>query len=381
MDHFSLLIFNELSQYKNKKLALGHEIVDFSIGSPDMPPPLFIREEMAKSVMDGSLYGYALKGSNEFHKAVSYFYKTQYDVELNDEREVLALMGSQDGLVHLPMVFVNPGEVILVPDPGYTAYATAIAMAEATPYTMPLLKEYNFLPDLTKIPEDIAQKAKMMILNYPGNPVPALATVEFFKEVIAFANKYNIIIVHDFAYSELYFDHHKAISFLSIPGAKEVGVEFNSLSKTFNMAGCRIGYLTGNQEMIASLANFKSNLDYGIFYPIQNAAIAALTNSEAACIENRRIYQERRDLLVNGLNKIGWLVDKPKASMFIWAKVPSGYTSTDFTYELIDKAGVVVTPGIAFGNEGEGYVRIALVQNTEKINLAINKIHGSGIFK
>lgn len=378
MEKFQLGIFSELSQFKNSMSNI--EIVDFSIGSPDLPPHFLIREELAKQAMNEHLYGYSMKGSNEFHRAVSTFYQRHYNVTLNAENEVLMVSGSQDGLVHLPMAFANPGDIILVPDPGYTAYETGIAMAEATGYPMPLKKEAGYLPNLSAIPEDIAKQAKVMILNYPGNPVPALATEEFFKEVIAFANKYQIIVVHDFAYSEIYYDNHKPISFLSVPGAKEIGIEFNSLSKTFNMAGCRIGYICGNSEILNVLRTFRSNLDYGVFYPIQKAAIFALENSKEICEETRKVYQKRRNLLVDGLNSIGWQVEIPKASMFLWAKVPDKYASTQFTYELLKRTGVVVTPGNAFGSHGEGYVRIALVQNEEKIKKAIEKIHDSGIF-
>jgi LL-diaminopimelate aminotransferase len=380
MKAFGTSVFSELAAYKQTKISQGCKMIDLSIGSPDLPPPALVMDTLATFAKEENQYGYALSGTNEFHEAVADYYSTTYNVKLNKETEVLCLMGSQDGLVHFPMVFADPGDVILVPDPGYTAYATGIAMAGAVPYFMPLRKENEFLPDLLRIPSYIAEKAKIMILNFPGNPVPALATEQFFKEVIAFAQKYNIIVLHDFAYSELYYDGHKPISFLSIDGAKEVGVEMNSLSKSFNMAGCRIGYLCGNKQIIQALANLKSNLDYGVFLPIQKAAAAALRQGAAFCEQNRQIYQSRRDRLVEGLASIGWKVDSPKASMFVWAEVPKGWTSTDFVYALMDQANVVVTPGQAFGPHGEGFVRIALVQDEEKIRQAIANLASTGIF-
>jgi LL-diaminopimelate aminotransferase len=380
MKAFGPSIFSELADYKKRMISQGAEMIDLSIGSPDMPPPDFVMEALVQSASEKSDYGYMLTGTHEFYEAVAHYYDQIYGVPLSPENEVLLVMGSQDGLVHLPMVFADPGDVILVPDPGYTAYATGMAMAGAQPYLMPLHRKNDFLPDLTAIPDSIARQAKMMILNFPGNPVPAMANESFFTNVIAFAKKYGIIVVHDFAYSELYFDGNKPISFLSVPGAKEVGIEINSLSKSFNMAGCRIGYAIGNQEIIRALSQFKSNLDYGVFLPVQKAAIAALKNGADFCRKSRDMYQKRRDLLVDGLASLGWHVDKPAGSMFVWAKIPDGWNSLYFSYALMDRANVVVTPGHAFGQTGEGYVRMALVQSEEKIQQVLKNIEQSGIF-
>lgn len=380
MQAFQASIFSELAAYKKKKLEQGYEMIDLSIGSPDLPPPDFVIHELASAVQKQGHYGYTLSGTKEFHESVVDYYKQQYNVELDPVDEVLLLMGSQDGLVHLPMAFADPGDYILVPDPGYTAYATGIAMAGATPYLMPLHKDRGFLPDLQRIPPEIAKQAKLIILNFPGNPVPAMANEAFFTDVIAFAKQYNIIVVHDFAYGELYFDNKKPISFLSVPGAKDVGVEINSLSKSFNLAGCRIGYLAGNSTVIEAIQQFKSNLDYGVFLPIQKAAAAALRNGAEFCQNSRTIYEQRRDVLIKGLSSLGWHVQKPEGSMFVWAEIPAGWSSTEFAYALIDRAGVVVTPGHAFGPTGEGFVRIALVQNTETIQKAIVQLQKSGIF-
>lgn len=379
MEAFGPSIFSELAGFKQKKIAEGAEMVDLSIGSPDLPPPDFVMEALVQSAGEKNDYGYTLTGTTEFYEAVAHYYGQNYEVALHPKKEVMLMMGSQDGLVHLPMVFADPGDLILVPDPGYTAYATGIAMAGANMHVMPLLPDQQFLPDLDSIPEETAKQARMMILNFPGNPVPAMANAAFFAKVISFAKKYNILVIHDFAYSELYYDGNKPISFLSVPGAKEVGIEMNSLSKSFNMAGCRIGYAIGNEHVIGALTRFKSNLDYGVFLPIQKAAIAALRNSAAFCRESRNIYQRRRDMLVDGLGALGWHVEKPAGSMFVWAKIPEGWNSLDFAYALMDQANVVVTPGHAFGPTGEGYVRIALVQPEEIIQKALRNIEKSGI--
>ncbi|MFC7392822.1 LL-diaminopimelate aminotransferase [Scopulibacillus cellulosilyticus] len=376
---FEKLIFSELSEYKKNKQAEGIDMIDLSIGSPDLSPPPFIMEALIKNIQDPSQYGYTMTGSREFNQSVSYYYKKRFNVDLDADKEVLMLGGSQDGIVHLPMAFADAGDIILVPDPGYTAYEAGVKAAGAAFCPMPLLKENHFMPDLSKIPEKIAQKAKMMILNFPGNPIPALATYDLFAEIVAFAKKHQILVVHDFAYSELVFDGRRPVSFLETEGAKDIGVEFNSLSKSFNMAGCRIGYVAGHPKIINDFASFKSNLDYGVFSPIQKAAVAALKDDSDFLSEQALIYERRRNILVNGLNEIGWHVDTPPATMFIWAKIPEGWSSKQFAYELIDRAGVVVTPGIAFGKNGEGYVRIAMVQSEEKLRLAIERIKESGI--
>lgn len=380
MQSFETSIFSELAAYKRSKLAQGVQMIDLSIGSPDLPPPTFIVDALVENIKDPQQYGYTLKGTNDFHEAVHTFYKKHYGVSFDPNSEIVQLMGSQDGLLHLPMTLVDPDDIILLPDPGYTAYGDAVRMAKAKAYPMPLLKENAFLPDLEAIPVDIAEKAKMMILNFPGNPVPAMADRSFFAKVVAFAKKYNIVVVHDFAYSELVFDGQKPISFLEIEGAKEVGVEFNSLSKSYNMAGCRIAYMIGNAKIVAALAKLKSNVDYGVFFPIQNAAVVALLEGDSFLKENCKRYESRRNVLVDGLKEIGWDVERPPATMFIWAEIPTGYTSKQFAYELMDKAGVVVTPGSAFGKAGEGYVRIALCQSEDVLTEAVRKIKASGIF-
>lgn len=368
-------IFQEVAARKQEVMATGKDVIDLSVGSPDFPPPSFVMDTIAEYVKDPSKYGYTLKGLNEFNEAVSYFYQKRYSVELDAKDEVLQLMGSQDGLAHLATAMINPGDYVLVPDPGYPIYEASVTIAGGVIYPMPLLAENQFLPKLDEIPLDVLQKTKMMIISYPGNPVTALADQSFFEEVVQFAKLHNILVVHDFAYSELIFDGNPQISFMSVRGAKEVGIEFNSLSKTFNMAGCRIGYVVGNAKAIEILASFKSHIDYGIFYPIQKAAVTALTSNYAFLEEQVSQYEIRRDALISGLIKSGWQVAKSPATMFVWAKIPAGWKSRDFAFELIEQAGVAVIPGDAFGKQGEGYVRIAMVQPPERLSEAAERIH------
>ncbi|RSD28738.1 LL-diaminopimelate aminotransferase [Mesobacillus subterraneus] len=368
-------IFQEVVDRKQAALMNGKDVIDLSIGSPDFPPPSFVIDTLVEYTKGPGKYGYTLKGISEFNTAVQYFYQQRYSVELNDQTEVLQLMGSQDGLAHLATAMIDPGDYVLVPDPGYPIYEASVTIAGGKIFPMPLLEENNFLPQLHEVPADILQKTKMMILSYPGNPVTALADRSFFEEVVQFAKLHNILVVHDFAYSELIYDGNPQISFLSVPGAKEVGVEFNSLSKTFNMAGCRIGYVAGNAQVINLLAAFKSHIDYGIFYPIQKAAIAALTSDYSFLQEQLQQYQARRDALITGLRNSGWQVADSPATMFVWAKIPSGWKSRDFAFKLIEEEGVAVVPGDAFGKQGEGYVRIAMVQPPERLKEAAQRIN------
>ncbi|RFU67601.1 LL-diaminopimelate aminotransferase [Bacillus sp. V59.32b] len=376
MRNFSTGIFTELANRKHEAIKRGIDIIDLSVGSPDLPPPAIVVDTLVKHAKDITKYGYTLKGTPEFHEAVCYFYKHRYAVDLDPGEEVLQLMGSQDGLAHLATAIVNPGEYVLVPDPGYPIYEASVSLAGGIIYPMPLTVENNFLLDLDQIPVDVVRKAKMMIISYPGNPVAALADQTFFEKVVEFAKQHNILVIHDFAYSELIFDDHPQISFLSIPGAKEVGVEFNSLSKTFNMAGSRIGYVVGNAEVLKILGTLKSHIDYGVFYPIQKAAEMALTSDFSILNDQVKEYEVRRDALVAGLEKVGWHVPKSSATMFIWAKIPDGWTSRKFAFQLIEQAGVAVVPGDAFGKQGEGYVRIALVQPAERLSEAAKRIQG-----
>ncbi|WP_338471732.1 LL-diaminopimelate aminotransferase [Niallia sp. XMNu-256] len=367
-------IFTELANKKRQAINKGVDVIDLSVGSPDMAPPDYVVDTLVKYSQDTTRYGYTLKGLDEFHQAVQYFYKKRYDVDINSDDEVLQLMGSQDGLAHLATAIIDPGDYVLVPDPGYPIYEHGVTIAGGSIYPMPLLEDNDFLPKLDEIPVHILEKTKMMIISYPGNPVTALASKGFFEEVVEFAKKHQILVVHDFAYSELIWDGRPSLSFMSVEGAKDVGIEFNSLSKTFNMAGCRIGYAVGNKEALKVLATFKSNIDYGIFYPIQMAAVAALTSDFQVLDEQVKEYEKRRDALLAGLEKAGWKVEKSPATMFVWAKIPAGWSSREFAFALIEKAGVAVVPGDAFGAQGEGYVRMAIVQPSEKLTQAAERI-------
>lgn len=368
-------IFSKISDLKNEVQQTGVNVIDLSVGSPDMAPPPHVKDALVQAINNDKNYGYTLtEGITELKKAVINWYNNNYQVELTQE-EILSLMGSQDGIAHIFWAILNPGDIALVPDPGYPIYHSGALLAGGELYHMPLLEENNYLPNLSEIPEDILKRAKIMILNYPSNPHAATANPDFFYEVVSFAKKHNIIVCHDFAYSELSYDGFKNTSFLQIPGAKEVGVEFHSISKTFNLAGCRLGVISGNKEIVNALRKVKSNIDYGIFRPIQIAAATAL-NGPSQCIrDNAMAYQKRRDIFIDELASYGWEIKKPKASMFIWAKIPKQFTSSEeFAFNLIRQAGVAVVPGIAFGKYGEGYVRIGLVQDSKNIKEAAHRI-------
>ncbi|MFZ5943619.1 MAG: aminotransferase class I/II-fold pyridoxal phosphate-dependent enzyme [Bacillota bacterium] len=371
-------IFTEVDLLAKSVAKKGIEVINLSIGSPDLPPFENFRNVLSEYVLDPANYGYALAdGIPEFKEAVAKWYFDRDATILNPTTEILPLMGSQDGLSHIYWGFLNKDDIALVPDPGYPIYTAGVLLTEAQPYPMALTKENNFLPDLDSIPDDIAQKAKIMFLNYPSNPLAAVATRDFFAKVIDFASKNNIIVCHDFAYSELAFDNYKPISFMSISGAKEVGVEFHSLSKTYNLAGCRLGFVVGNKKVIDVLRKIKTNIDFGSFKAILKAGTYVLGND--SCQEYAKktaeIYQRRRDVLIDGLKTIGWNIPKPKASMFIWAPIPSKYNSSvEFSKVLANETGVIVVPGIAFGKMGEGYVRIGLVQEENILQEAVKNI-------
>lgn len=381
LENLSAAIFSEMAARK-REVAQRRQVYDLSIGSPDQQPDQKLLDTLIQAVLRPGAFGYALsEGTANFRGEVARWYQHRFDVELAPDGEIHSLMGSQDGLAHFALAWTDPGDIVLVPDPGYPIYEGSVHLAGAIPYRMPLRADNDFLPKLTDIPEDVAKRAKFMILNYPNNPVSAVATVSFFEEVVAFAKRHDIIVVHDLAYSEMAFDGYKPPSFLQAPGAKDVGIEFNSFSKSFNMAGCRIAYVVGNAEIIKPLAVVKSNVDYGIFLPVQQMAIEALRLDRESGGQNAvgPIYQERRDVLLSALANAGWVIPPPKATMFVWAPVPPGWTSREFAFALLEKAGVVVIPGSAFGAEGEGYVRIALVQTPEVLLQAATAIAESGI--
>ncbi|MFZ5611760.1 MAG: LL-diaminopimelate aminotransferase [Bacillota bacterium] len=364
-----------MAKAKAKKEVKGVKVIDLSVGSPDLPPAPHIIEALRKGVENPCNYTYPLSGKLELHRALTHWYKQRFNVVLDPATEVLTLMGSQDGLAHVALAYINPGDIALVPDPGYPIYAASILLAEGELYPMPLLEKNRFLPDFTVIPPAVAKRARMMTINYPNNPVAASANADFYKEVVDFAKTYDIVVCHDVAYAELAYDGFKPMSFLEVPGAKEVGIEFYSLSKTYNMAGCRIGFAVGNANILHALGRIKSNIDYGVFSAVQEAGIAALTGDQECVRQTAATYQRRRDILVEGLGKLGWQMPKPQASMFIWAPLPGGYRSSmDFCLEFLDKTGILMVPGVAFGAQGEGYVRIAMVQKEEDLREAIERV-------
>ncbi|MFF0829030.1 aminotransferase class I/II-fold pyridoxal phosphate-dependent enzyme [Brevibacillus sp. NPDC003359] len=383
LNHLSADIFSEMAARK-REVAKTKTVYDLSIGSPDQQPDENLLQTLIHAISQPTAFRYPLSdGTAAFREEVARWYHYRFGVELVPDGEIHSLMGSQDGLAHFALAWTDPGDIVLVPDPGYPIYEGSVHLAGAVPYRMPLRAENDFLPKLTDIPEEIAARATFMILNYPNNPVSAVATLAFFEEVVAFAKRFDIIVVHDLAYSEMVFDGYQAPSFLQVPGAKDVGIEFNSFSKSFNMAGCRIAYVVGNADIIKPLAIVKSNIDYGVFLPVQQMAIEALRNDRESDGKNTvaPVYQERRDVLLGALEKAGWSIPSPKATMFVWAAVPNGWTSREFAFALLEKAGVVVVPGSAFGEEGEGYVRIALVQPPTILLEAVAAIDQSGILR
>ena len=382
MDHFKPGIFSVLAQMKKDRLNAGRTVIDLSVGTPNIPPAAHIVDALIESARDRCNYIYALNDTAELQNTVSAWYRRRYGVEIDPQTEMMSLLGSQDGLAHLALSIIDAGDVVLVQDPGYPIFSDGPILAGAELYKMPQKPEKGYLIELDAIPEAVADRAKLMIVSYPNNPVTSLAPPSFYRDLIAFAKKHDIIVLHDNAYSELVFDGETCGSFLQYEGAKDIGIEFNSLSKTYGLAGARIGFALGNRHIISMLKALKSNLDYGMFLPVQKAAVAALSGPQDCVIETRQAYENRRNVLIEGLNAIGWPIPKPPATMFAWAKIPAPYTnSEEFTKTLLEKSGVLVTPGSAFGQEGEGYVRLALVQDEPTLLEAVRLIAESGILK
>ena len=371
-------LFAAIDKMKQEALSRGVDVIDLSIGDPDIPTPIHIVEAMKKAVEKAEHHRYpSYDGMLSFREAVADWYKLRFNVTLDPKTEVLSLIGSKEGIGHIPLAFVNPGDVVLVPSPGYPVYPVGTLFAGGESYMMPLKEEGSFLPDFKIIPVDILKRSRIMYLNYPNNPTAATAPLDFFKEAIELAAKYNIIICHDAAYSEVYYDGERPASFLEVEGAKDVGIEFHSLSKTYNMTGWRIGFAVGHRDVIAGLGKIKSNLDSGVFQAVQEASITALKTDDAVLSGIRKTYQERRDALYEGLSGLGMSMIKPKATFYLWAKVPTGFNSTTFVAHLLDKTGVLGTPGVGFGAPGEGYIRFALTTSVERIKEAVERIKGA----
>jgi len=368
-------LFAEIDRIKKEAVAKGRDIIDLGVGDPDQPTPMHIIEQLFKAAQDPSNHGYAMDmGLLKLRETIAGWYSRRFDVTLDPDTEVLPLLGSKEGIAHIPLAFVNQGDEVLVPDPCYPPYKSGTIFAGGTPYLMPLLAENDFLPDLKAIDPQVAQRAKIMFLNYPNNPTSAVATEDFYKKAIEFANQNNIIICHDAAYSEMSYDGYKPLSFLEIDGAKEVGVEFHSLSKTYNMTGWRLGFASGNKDVIAALRTVKSNIDSGIFRAVQFAGIMALESDQSHIDGLNAMYQKRRDVLVDGLNGLGWKVEKPKATFYVWIPVPPGYTSRELARTLLEKVDIVATPGVGFGPNGEGFIRMTLTVPEERLGEAVDRI-------
>ena len=368
-------LFVEIDRAKKRAKEEGRDIIDLGVGDPDQPTPRFIIEALHRASLKPEMHKYALdRGLPELRIAIAEWYKKRFDVDLDPDDEILPLIGSKEGISHIPLAFVNQGEAGLVPDPCYPPYNSSIILAGGEPVKMPLLAKNSFLPDFRRLKQSTLNKAKIMFLNYPNNPTAGVCSGSFFKDVVKFASKHNIIVCHDAAYSEISFDGFQCTSFLEAEGAKDVGVEFHSFSKMFNMTGWRLGFVCGNAKVIEALSKVKSNIDSGVFNAIQTAGLEALKKVDSITRKLKSIYQRRRDIFVEGLNKIGWKVAKPKATFYVWAPVLKRFTSNSLAKELLDRADVVVTPGNGFGQSGEGYVRMALTVDELRLKEAVDRI-------
>lgn len=381
MEGFQPGIFNVLEQRRQQRLAQGLPVYNLSIGTPDFLPEPHVVQALSQAASDPANYRYSLTELPELVEAVQQWYQRRYGVHLEKD-ELMSVYGSQEGLTHIGWALCDPGDVVLVPDPGYPIFEVGPALCGAKIVHYPLVEEKGYLPDLDAIDPEIARKAKLMVVSYPANPVCVTAPDEFYHQLIAFAKAHDIIIIHDNAYSDIIFDGREGKSFLSYEGAKDVGVEYNSLSKTYNLTGARISFVLGNREIIQTFRRLRSQIDYGIFLPVQYAAIAALNGPQESVERNRTEYQARRDALCGGLRSIGWKVPDSQGSMFVWAPLPEGYySSVDFCFELLERTGLLCTPGSAFGCQGEGHVRFALVQPAEEMKKIVAAVAASGMIQ
>lgn len=368
-------LFVEIDKAKRKARAEGKDIIDLGVGDPDQPTPKYIIDALYQAAQDPGNHRYALdQGMPALRRAIEGWYNRRFGVNLNPDSEILPLIGSKEGIAHFPLAFLNPGEYSLVPDPCYPPYKGSTIFAGGKIHLMPLLEENAFLPDLKKIPSGILKKARIIFLNYPNNPTGATADRGFYREVINFARKHKLIVISDLAYSEMAYDGYRPASMLEIEGARDSVIEFHSLSKSYNMTGWRIGWACGNSQLVSALAKVKSNIDSGIFSAIQLAGIAALEGPQKHIQEMSALYQERRDTLVSGLKSLGWQLISPRATFYLWIKVPKKTDSIKFASLLMEKAGIVVTPGVGFGKHGEGYIRMALTVPKQRIIEALARL-------
>ena len=368
-------LFVEISKKIAQKKSQGIEIINFGIGDPDLPTPTPVINELQKTSLINANHRYPeTDGLPEFRQSIQKWYKNRFNLSFNPDTEILPLIGAKEGIGHTAFCFIDNGDIALIPDPGYPVYSVGTWFAGGECYTMPLTEDNQWLPDLNAIPEDIARKAKVMWLNYPNNPTSAIANKEYFNKVVDFAKSYEIIVLHDACYTEVSYDDYQPISFMEIPGAKDIALEFHSLSKSYNMTGWRVGYVVGNEKLINPLMIVKSNLDSGIPQAIQSMAITALNTTQESINKRNQIYQNRRDKIVEALNSLGLNVEKPKASLYIWAKIPSGYSSAQYATKLLDEKNIVVTPGSGYGSYGEGYIRLSLTIPDDQLDKGIDKL-------
>lgn len=368
-------LFVEIDKAKRSARAQGRDIIDLGIGDPDLPTPAPVIDALYRAAQDPSTHRYALdQGMPALRQAISSWYKRRFSVGLDPETEILPLIGSKEGIAHFPLAFLNPGDYALIPDPCYPPYKSGTIFAGGRCHLMPLLEANSFLPDLAKIPAAIRRKARVIYINYPNNPTGRTAELGFYRQVVGFAKKFNIIVLSDLAYSEMSYDGYRPPSILEVEGAGDVAIEFHSLSKTYNMTGWRIGWACGNAALVAGLAKVKSNIDSGIFSAIQLAGVAALEGLDEHVNKMRAIYQERRDVLVSGLKSFGWQLELPKATFYLWIKNPKKIDSLKTAGLLLEKADIVATPGVGFGKYGEGYIRMALTVPVERIKEAVERI-------
>ncbi len=368
-------LFARIEKMIEQARAEGVDVISLGIGDPDRPTPDHIIDRLCEQAHNPANHRYPSSvGMISYREAVAHYYRNRFGVALDPKTEVVTLIGSKEGIAHISFCYLDPGDIALIPDPGYPVYGIGALLAGAKPYTMPLTAGNGFLPDLDKIPPEVAGKAKLMFINYPNNPTGAIAGDDFYQKVVAFAHKYDIIVCHDAAYQDIAFEGYRPPSFLEYPGAKEVGIEFGSCSKSYNMTGWRIGWAVGQPRVIEALGRIKSNLDSGCFQAVQYAGIAALTGPQDCTRQVSEVYRERRDIIINGLNELGWNLARTKATIYIWVPVPKGYTSTSFAEFIFARTGVVITPGNDYGEYGEGYFRVALTVEKERMKEAIDRI-------
>ncbi|HWR20293.1 MAG TPA: LL-diaminopimelate aminotransferase [Verrucomicrobiae bacterium] len=373
-------LFAEIDRLKQDAIRRGMDIINLGVGDPDLPTPSHIIARMQEASADPRNHQYpSYEGMLSFRQAVADWYSKRFGVTLDPQTEVLSLIGSKEGIGHIPLAFIDPGDVVLVPDPGYPVYQAGTVFADGIPYFMPLTRERSFLPDLEAIPPEVLNKARLMFLNYPNNPTAAVASRAFFAEAVAFARRHRLILCHDAAYSEMAYDGYLPESLLAVEGAKDVAIEYHSLSKTYNMTGWRIGFAVGCREVLSGLGRIKTNLDSGVFQAVQEAAIAALKGPQECVEAMRAVYKERRDALVDGLSALGFTVDRPQATFYVWIGVPKGHTSASLASALLSETGIVMTPGIGFGRSGEGYIRAALTVDVSRIKEAVERIAASNL--